>query len=101
MARKRFKPENPAAPIETEVTALVEVKEVKTVQTKTIKVRVDNPYLIIRNGPGTNYEKVGYAGTGDFELLNVTDGQGSKAGWGKLAGRHGWIAMDYVTKIAE
>lgn len=63
-----------------------------------VKVSIDN--LNIRIGPGTNYSKTGkYTGRGVFTIIQITDGQGSVAGWGKLKSGAGWINLDYTTRL--
>lgn len=62
------------------------------------KVNIVN--LNIRKGPGTNYPRTGkYTGKGTFTITEVSSGNGSKAGWGKLKSGAGWISLDYATKI--
>lgn len=71
-----------------------------TTKNKIFKVKVDHPYLIIRTGPGKNFDKTGeYTGVGEFEIKEVKKGEGSKAGWGKLKSGEGWISMDYAERI--
>ena len=63
-------------------------------------VRVSIRDLNIRKGPGTNYGKTGqYTGIGVFTIVEVADGQGSTAGWGRLKSGAGWISLDYAPKI--
>ena len=65
-----------------------------------IKVVVENPYLVIRTGPGKEYDKTGkHTGIGEFELTKIEKGSGSEAGWGKLKSGEGWISMDYAKKV--
>lgn len=64
-------------------------------------VNVSN--LIIRKGPGTNYDSTGkYTGIGAFTIVEVSEGKGSNSGWGLLkayqAAKNGWISLDHVTK---
>lgn len=67
---------------------------------KPFLVRVDIPNLNIRKGPGTNYEKTGdYTRAGEFTIVDIADGPGSKNGWGKLKSGAGWISLDYTRKI--
>ena len=63
-------------------------------------VRVSIRDLNIRKGPGTNYGKTGqYTGIGVFTIVEVADGQGSTAGWGRLKSGAGWCSLDYCQKI--
>ena len=56
--------------------------------------------LNIRKGPGTNFKKTGqYTGIGVFTIVEVADGQGSTAGWGRLKSGAGWCNLDYCQKI--
>ena len=74
----------------------------------TPKTSVEVPFLVkvsikdlnIRKGPGTNYGKTGrYTGIGVFTIVEVADGPGSDAGWGKLKSGAGWISLAYAQKI--
>ena len=67
-------------------------------------VHVDTPGLRIRKGPDVNSEFTGsYTGIGTFTIVEVQQGNGSKAGWGLLKSyatkRNGWISLDYATKV--
>ena len=63
-----------------------------------VKVCITN--LNIRIGPGINYGRTGaFTGKGNFEIIEVASGEGSKAGWGKLKSGEGWISLDYATRI--
>ena len=59
-------------------------------------VKVSISDLNIRKGAGTNTAKTGaYTGVGVFTIVEVKDGKGSDAGWGKLKSGAGWIALDF------
>ena len=59
-------------------------------------VKVSILDLNIRKGPGTNYKTIGkYTGVGVFTIMEVNDGTGSDAGWGRLKSGAGWISLDY------
>lgn len=59
-------------------------------------VKVSVPNLNIRVGAGTDTAKTGhYTGIGVFTILEVREGKGSDAGWGKLKSGTGWIALDF------
>ena len=59
-------------------------------------VKVSIPDLNIRFGAGTDTVKTGYyTGIGVFTILEVREGKGSDAGWGKLKSGAGWIALDF------
>jgi len=48
----------------------------------------------------TSCDKTGKCtGIGTFTIVEVQNGQGSAAGWGKLKMSAGWIYLDYCTKI--
>ena len=67
---------------------------------KPYMVRVSVTDLNIRKGPGTDYSKTGeYTGIGCFTIVQVKDGAGSDAGWGRLKSGFGWIALDLCEKI--
>ncbi len=64
------------------------------------QVRVDITDLNIRTGPGTNYAKTGpVTGIGIFSIVEVREGKGSNAGWGRLKSGAGWIALAYAKRI--
>lgn len=67
-------------------------------------VKVDATDLRIRKGPGTNYAKTGkHTGKGTFTIVEVSNGEGSKNGWGLLKSyqrdRDGWISLDYAKRV--
>lgn len=64
------------------------------------KVKVEISYLNIRKGPGMNYDKTGRkTGVGTFTIVEVSEGEGSSTGWGKLKSGAGWICLDYTKKV--
>lgn len=74
----------------------------KPVEQKTgeFKVRVENAYLNIRKGPGTNYYRTGkFTGKGVFTIVETASGDGSKSGWGKLKSGAGWISLDFAKRV--
>ena len=63
-------------------------------------VKVSIPDLNIRKGAGTNTSKTGaYTGVGVFTIVEVKNGKGSDAGWGRLKSGAGWIALSYCERI--
>ena len=63
-------------------------------------VRVKIRDLNIRTGPGTDHAKTGqYTGIGVFTIVEVADGKGSDAGWGRLKSGAGWCSLDFCEKI--
>lgn len=65
-----------------------------------LMVKVSIPDLNIRKGAGTNTAKTGaYTGVGVFTIVEVKDGKGSDAGWGKLKSDAGWISLDYCQRV--
>ena len=63
-------------------------------------VKVSIPDLNIRKGAGTNTAKTGaYTGVGVFTILEVKDGTGADAGWGKLKSGVGWISLDFCQRV--
>lgn len=67
---------------------------------ETFMVRVAITDLNIRKGPGTNYAATGrHTGIGSFTIVEVAEGKGAKAGWGKLKSGAGWISLDYAKRI--
>lgn len=64
------------------------------------KVRVEITDLNIRTGAGTNYAKTGHTtGIGTFTIVEVKEGKGSDAGWGRLKSGAGWISLDYAVRL--
>lgn len=65
-----------------------------------MQVRVNYDNLRIRSGPGTNCATIGaYTGRGDFDIVEIQNGNGSKSGWGKLADGRGWISLDFAERL--
>lgn len=63
-------------------------------------VKVSIPDLNIRKGAGTNTAKTGaYTGVGVFTIVEVREGKGSDAGWGRLKSGAGWIALDFCQRV--
>lgn len=63
-------------------------------------VQVDIADLEIRKGPGTNYDKTGYSTKrGIFTIVDVKEGVGTEAGWGKLKSGAGWIPLDLKNPV--
>lgn len=84
---------------ESKTEAKPEVKEKPTTSGE-FKVRVNIANLRIRKGPGTNHDVTGkFTGKGVFTITQTKEGEGSKAGWGKLKSGAGWISLDYAEKL--
>ena len=65
-------------------------------------VKVDIPDLEIRKGPGTNYIETGFfTKRGIFTIVEVKEGDGCEAGWGKLKSGMGWIPLDLKNPAAD
>lgn len=63
-------------------------------------VKVSISDLNIRKGAGTNTAKTGeYTGVGVFTIVEVKDGKGADAGWGRLKSGAGWISLDYCKRV--
>ena len=63
-------------------------------------VRVSIDDLNIRTGPGTDFSRtVRYTGKGVFTIVEVREGPGSDAGWGRLKSGAGWCSLDFCQKI--
>lgn len=63
-------------------------------------VKVSIPDLNIRKGAGTNTAKTGVCtGVGVFTIMEVREGKGSDAGWGRLKSGAGWIALSYCERV--
>lgn len=55
----------------------------------------------VRTGPGTDYQWVSgeYLGEGVHEIVELSEGAGSKSGWGKLSDGRGWVALDFTYRV--
>lgn len=63
-------------------------------------VKVSIPDLNIRRGAGTNTAKTGICtGVGVFTIMEVREGKGSDAGWGRLKSGAGWISLDFASRV--
>lgn len=63
-----------------------------------VEVSIDN--LNIRRGPGKNYKTVGaFTGKGVFTIVEVSSGDGSNSGWGRLKSDAGWISLDFTKRV--
>ena len=81
-----------------EVVAEAPVEEKK--EDNSFKVRIDISNLNIRKGPGKNYGKIGqFTGEGIFTIVETSEGEGSKKGWGKLKSGLGWVSLDFCKRI--
>lgn len=77
------------------VTETSESKD-KEVTFNSYKVKVTIDWLNIRQGPGTNYKKVGaIKNKGTYTIVAESSGKGASK-WGKLKSGAGWISLDYV-----
>lgn len=63
-----------------------------------IRIREKGQSVRVRAGAGINFDHVNgkYLGKGVFEVDMVSDGPGSKSGWGHLANNEGWVGLDFV-----
>lgn len=88
---------------ENSICSSISTKYLKVVTAKSdlpYLVRVDINNLNIRKGPGTNYSVTGaYTGTGTFTIVEVSNGTGSKTGWGRLKSGAGWICLDFTKRV--
>ena len=63
-------------------------------------VRVSVKDLRIRKGAGTDTEWTGkYVPVGTYTIVEVKEGKGSEAGWGRLKSSAGWIALSYAKRV--
>ena len=63
-------------------------------------VRVTAKDLRIRKGAGTDTEWTGkYVPIGTYTIVEVKEGKGSEAGWGRLKSGIGWISLDFVKRV--
>lgn len=88
---------------ENSICSSISTKYLKIVTDKSdlpYLVRVDINNLNIRKGPGTNYSLTGaYTGVGAFTIVEVSNGTGSKTGWGRLKSGAGWICLDFTKRV--
>ena len=62
-------------------------------------VKVSISDLNIRKGTGTDYGRVQFCPVGVYTIMEVKAGQGSKAGWGRLKSRIGWLSLDFCKRV--
>ena len=63
-------------------------------------VRVTVKDLRIRKGAGTDTAWTGkYVPVGTYTIVEVKEGKGSEAGWGRLKSGIGWISLDFAQKL--
>ena len=63
-------------------------------------VRVTMKDLRIRVGAGTDTAWTGkYVPVGTYTIVEVKEGKGSEAGWGRLKSGAGWIALSYAKRV--
>lgn len=63
-------------------------------------VRVTVKELRIRKGAGTDTEWTGkYVPVGTYTIVEVKEGKGSDAGWGRLKSGAGWIALSHAKRV--
>ena len=64
------------------------------------RVRVTVKDLRIRAGAGTDTAWTGkYVPPGVYTIVEVKEGKGSEAGWGKLKSGAGWIALSFARRV--
>ena len=63
-------------------------------------VKVTAKDLRIRKGAGTDTAWTGkYVPPGVYTIVEVKEGEGSDAGWGRLKSGAGWIALSLVNRV--
>ena len=76
------------------------VETIEPTKNSLFDVKVDIACLNIRTGPGKNYDRTGkFTGVGMFTITEISNGEGSESGWGKLESGDGWISLDYATRV--
>ncbi len=63
----------------------------------TYLIRVTNPTLNCRKGPGMEYDSYGYIAPGVYTIVDEQNGWGLLKGYAKY--RNGWISLEYTEKI--
>ena len=63
-------------------------------------VKVTASALNVRKGPGVNFNKSGTVirDKGTYTIIDISEGEGSASGWGKLKSGAGWISLDYTKR---
>lgn len=61
------------------------------------QIRITNPNLNIRTGPGTEYKATGVTGPGVFTIVEEKDGWGLLKSYAKS--KDGWIKLSFGTKL--
>ena len=63
-------------------------------------VRITAKDLRIREGAGTDKAWTGkYVPPGVYSIVEVKEGKGSEAGWGRLKSGAGWVALSYCQRV--
>lgn len=70
--------------------------DAKTMKGSTVRLQ---PYDVLHI-PGLGFDGLGkYVPPGVYTIVEVKDGKGSEAGWGRLKSGAGWIALDYAKRV--
>lgn len=66
-----------------------------------MRVKEKGQSVRVRSGPGIDHSQVSgeYLGDGEYDIVEVSEGTGSRSGWGKLADNRGWVALDFVQRV--
>lgn len=97
---KKCADENPGYKVyDAEGTVVYEPETAEITSEVPFVVKVSISDLNIRKGPGTDYQRTGYIPVGVYTIVEVKDGQGSTAGWGRLKSGAGWISLDFCERV--
>ena len=75
-----------------EQKTIEDTKTEKKIMTRPKKYIITVTNLALREGPGTDYEKIGIADSGVTLISEIEND------YGKLADGSGWVSMNYVRK---
>lgn len=63
-------------------------------------MRITAKNLRIRKDAGADKAWTGkYVPPGEYTIVEVKEGKGSEAGWGRLKSGAGWIALSYCQRV--
>ena len=89
---KKCADQNPGYKVfDTDGNVVYEPKAAESAEKALFLVKVGISDLNIRKGPGTDYGRVKFIPVGVYTIVEVKDGKGSEAGWGRLKSGAGWI----------
>ena len=95
---KKYVDQNPGYKVfDTDGKVVYELDAAELSEKCPFQVKVSISDLIIRTGPGGEYDQVQICPEGVFTITEVKAGQDSNAGWGRLKSGIGWISLDSIS----